>query len=405
MWNSFESSTAALESGGSYVLVSSSNTVAGLRVETHDVLASMLQKLGLRRTLSLEDRIAGRTLYDPPCGDSLVAHRSRSCPYLSEARLVTDDLTEELLAKIKTLNELVWERRLSEPDIQEWQMNFKGGALPQASEHLHALHLLAHLTYFGLREIRALLRCMFRDYVRGPILRDLRASNPEFLIRSDFEQELDRELRRTRFVGMGNPAESGTHLLYYFRQEAQLPKDLFVHPHELFNGEAGSPTTRLADRDLRRIVFVDDVCGSGSQSISYSRNLLPQIRSVAARSNQDLHISYLVLLGARDGIQLAREQSSFDSVNCVSEMDDSFATYSTDSRVFASAPAGIEKSDSLDMARHYGECLNLRLPWGLGVGSYCWPSTTMSRRYASIIWSDGGEHQWTALMKRLAKIY
>lgn len=62
MWNSFLAGTRALSEGGHYVLVSSSNTVAGLQVATHEVLATMLQELGLRRILSLEDRIAGRAL-------------------------------------------------------------------------------------------------------------------------------------------------------------------------------------------------------------------------------------------------------------------------------------------------------------------------------------------------------
>ena len=62
MWHSFVANVSALQPGGHYVLVSSSNTVAGLQIETHEILAAMLQALGLRRVLSLEDRIAGRSL-------------------------------------------------------------------------------------------------------------------------------------------------------------------------------------------------------------------------------------------------------------------------------------------------------------------------------------------------------
>lgn len=62
MWDSLVSGVAALSEGGHYVLVSSSNTVAGMEISTHEVLAAMLQELGLTRLLSLEDRIAGRTL-------------------------------------------------------------------------------------------------------------------------------------------------------------------------------------------------------------------------------------------------------------------------------------------------------------------------------------------------------
>lgn len=315
-------------------------------------------------------------------------------------------LRDDLLSKIMILNEVVWEHRLAEPDIDDWQSNFQGQVLAADDEQLHALYLLTHLTYFGLREVRELLRCMFRDYVRAPILRDLRAADPTLRTRVEFRDLLGSELARTRFIGMGNPAESGTHLLYYFRQEAELPKDVFIHPHQLFDGDASNPDTHLADPNVRRIIFIDDICGSGSQSITYSRNVLPQIRAAAARSGQPVHISYLVLLGSRAGIARAREESSFDAIECVSEMDETFATYSHESRVFASPPQGLLKADSLRVAEHYGRILVPAAPLGFGNGQLLLafhhnvPDNTLP-----IIWAEGGAPRWTALMKRLAKIY
>lgn len=315
-------------------------------------------------------------------------------------------LRDELLAKAMNLNELIWEHRLTQPDIDDWQANFQGQVMSADEEQLHALYLLTHLTYFGLREVRELLKCMFRDYVRAPILRELKRSNANLSTKSGFESLLAAEIEHTRFIGMGNPAESGTHLLYYFRQEAGLAKDLFVHPHQLFDGNASDPSTRLVDSALRRIVFIDDVCGSGSQSIEYSRTLLPQIRAVASRSGQSVEISYLVLLGSRSGIERARTHSGFDTVECVGEMDETFATYSDESRVFASAPPGIAKADSLSIAQHYGRALVPSSPLGFGNGQLLLafhhnvPDNTLP-----IVWAEGGAFRWTALMKRLAKIY
>lgn len=319
---------------------------------------------------------------------------------------MTSDLQDELITKIMILNEVVWEHRFAQPDILDWQSNFRGHVLDAEQERLHALYLLTHLTYFGLREIRELLRCMFRDFVRAPILRELKAAHPQLLSRQQFEPLLQDEISHTRFIGMGNPAESGTHLLYYFRQEAGLKKDLFVHAHQLYDGDASDTATRFQDPDLRRIVFIDDVCGSGNQSIEYSRSLLPRIRAVASRCAMQVEISYLVLLGSRSGIARARQESAFDTVECVSEMDPTFATYSDQSRVFAAPPPGVSKDDSLRVALHYGRTLEPSAPLGYGNGQLLLafhhnvPDNTLP-----IIWAEGGAYRWTALMKRLAKIY
>lgn len=319
---------------------------------------------------------------------------------------MTELLKEKLIAKVMVLNEMLWEHRLAEPDISDWQSNFQGKVLSQSEEQLHALYLLTHLTYFGLREVRELLRCMYRDYVRAPILRELRAANPDLLTVADFAPLVEAEVKRTRFVGMGNPAESGTHLLYYFRQEAKLPKDLFVHTHQLFDGDITGTEAKFADPDLRRIVFVDDVCGSGQQSIDYSRILLRQIRDVATRTAQHVDISYLVLLGSRAGIERARIHSSFDTIECVSEMDESFKVYSSDSRVFASPPPEITKEKSRQVADHYGRSLCPPHPLGYANSQLLLalhhnvPDNTLP-----IIWTEGGALRWKPLMRREMKIY
>lgn len=318
---------------------------------------------------------------------------------------MTETLREELVGKIKILNEVLWEHRVGEPEIEEWQSNFCGEVLAKDAEQMHALYLLTHLTYFGLREVRELLGCMYRDYVRAPILRELKSANPALLTVAEFEPLLQSEIAHTRFIGMGNPAESGTHLLYYFRQEAQLHKDLFVHPHQLFDGDITNPATKFADPDLRRIVFIDDVCGSGQQSITYSASILPQIHQVSTRTGQAVEISYLVLLGSRSGIERARNLSAFNNVECVSEMDETFATYSAESRVFAAPPTDIDSADSKRMSEHYGNDLFKPHPLGYENGQLLLafhhnvPDNTLP-----IVWADGGARNWKALMKRAAKI-
>ena len=93
-------------------------------------------------------------------------------------------------------------------------------------------------------------------------------------------------LAETRFLGIGNPSESGTHLLYYFRQENQLAPSLFVHPHELFDKLRENRATTFR---LKRLIFLDDFCGSGTQACRYSRRLLPKLR----RRWPNIGLSYL----------------------------------------------------------------------------------------------------------------
>ena len=319
---------------------------------------------------------------------------------------MTTALEESLLRKIKVLNELLWETRCEEPVIQSWKSNFTGEVLTEAQEQLHALYLLSHLTYFGLREVRELLKCMYRDFVRGPIIREIRAHNSGFRTVDDYAAPLATELLGTRFLGMGNPAESGTHLLYYFRQEAELSKKLFVHEHQLFTGDILNPKTTLHDPNLRRIVFIDDICGSGQQSVEYSKTLLPQIKTVASRSGQTIELVYLVLFGTTAGMHNARTNSAFDRVECAGEMDTSFLTYSSNSRVFATAPIEVPMIDSMAISQHYGAKIEPAQPLGYGNGQLLMafhhniPDNTLP-----ILWSDGGTPPWKALLKRAHKIY
>jgi hypothetical protein len=51
---------------------------------------------------------------------------------------------------------------------------------------------------------------------------------------------------------MGNPAESGTHLLYYFRQVNNINKDLFIDQSKV----------DLSDTQIKRYIYIDDMIKS-----------------------------------------------------------------------------------------------------------------------------------------------
>ena len=143
-------------------------------------------------------------------------------------------MKEHLQRKIKVLNERVWESRANWPAVLRWLENFDGQTASLEEERLHALYLLSQMMYFGAPEIRALLKSMYRDAYRYPIIESLRRAHGDTTDESLIASLFSRELLATRFLGIGNPSESGTHLLYHFRQENNLPKDLFINAHQIF---------------------------------------------------------------------------------------------------------------------------------------------------------------------------
>jgi hypothetical protein len=189
-------------------------------------------------------------------------------------------MQDELKAKLKTLDDLMWDRRVSWTDIEQWLSNFAPTPDNGPSERLHALYLLSNFSYFNNEAMRALLRALYRDLVQQPAVERIRHRTRGSLDIGIIRERYEQALEGVRFIGVGNPSESGTHLLYYFRQENGLPTKLFVHPHELIAGTDTRP--RLAT-GIKHVVFLDDFCGSGRQVKRYSKNVLQRVRSLSKR--------------------------------------------------------------------------------------------------------------------------
>jgi hypothetical protein len=315
------------------------------------------------------------------------------------------DTRDALFRRIKTLSERLWEDHCQAPDIEDWLGNFDGRHCADLSlERLHALHLLSSVSYFGLRELRVLLKAMFRDYYRYPIVQALRPQLADSRDAVAMARLFQDELRATRFLGMGNPAESGTHLLYYFRQENRLSRSLFVHQHELLTSGVTDPDVDFAEPNVKRIVFIDDVCGSGEQSVRYSTTLLRDLKAIAQRRGRHVEFHYLVLFGTTTGLKRATRESDFDYVAAVSEIDETYKTFGAKSRVFRKPPAGIDKATAETLARGYGGELSARWPVGYEDGQlligfhHNVPANSLP-----ILWWDEGEPPWIAAFRRRPK--
>jgi hypothetical protein len=314
---------------------------------------------------------------------------------------------ENLFDKIKTLNERLWEQRVTRPVIDSWLANFKDdwGDLP--SEQLHALYLLSQFIYFGDREVRELLRALYRDHYRYPIVSALRRAASDTLDADDLRTKFLAERQRSRFLGMGNPSESGTHLLYYFRQENRLPKSLFVSLAELFDRRLDDPDVDLDDTNVRRIIFVDDLCGSGSQAIKYSSRVLEVLRRLEQRRGIELRLSYLVLVANAEALDRVRQRTHFDDVDAVLELDETHKSLSPASRHFKQAPQGIDRAFARSVCTHYGRRLWPAYPLGwdhdellLGFHHNI-PDNTLP----IVWWDDESRTAWQPVLRRYPKVY
>lgn len=326
------------------------------------------------------------------------------------------DTFEYLKKRILVLNEHVWEGQLSWTKIERWLDNFTGDLGDPDKERLHALFWLSQFMYFGSKEIRVLLRALYRDLFLYPLIQELRMANPT-ASQGALSKNLDDELKKTRFLGVGNPSESGVHLLYYFRQENLLPKTLFIDSVQIFQRApqkkrslfacGKSAGIQLRDRSISRYIFLDDVCGSGNTAIDYSDEVIEPL----LRLNPQARAAYYCLFASGDGLNAVRQQTLFrDNCAAIYELDEGYRSLSGASRYLKSLPADIDQAFACQLVETYGLTLWPDHSCGYEDGQlllgfhHNTPDNTLP-----IIWSESPSSSpgrlWNPIFKRYRKIY
>ncbi|WP_033080595.1 hypothetical protein [Colwellia psychrerythraea] len=315
------------------------------------------------------------------------------------------DFKEQLEIKITKLSQNIWEDKVGGISLNKWLENFQTNDDPSKCEQTHALYLVSNFMYFGTREIRELLKSLYRDKFLKPLVQTIRRQNQDTKLLRDIQSSIKKDLSETRFLGIGNPSESGTHLLYFFRQENNLSKDDFLHSHEIIS-MARSPvnqqvTLRLKNSKIRRYIFLDDVCGSGTQAIEYSKTLLSEIKAL----DPTIKICYFSLFSTAHGMKNIRKNTHFDEVGCIFELDESFKCFSDEARQFkGEAELPISKDFAKAFCEKYGINLLNSQEHALGYKSsqlllgfaHNTPDNTLP-----IIWGETAT--WTPLFKRYQK--
>lgn len=244
--------------------------------------------------------------------------------------------------KIECLNNVLWEKRLSGEKIDEWLANFK-----DENEKNSALYLLSRFIFFNERCINMLVKSLYRDLYRYPIVASIRKNNSNTLDDGLIESEYDKVLNQTLFACVGNSSESSAHLQYQLRKQGRVAKHLFEY-------YVYDPLTksRYINRNILRCVFVDDFCGTGRQVSEDKKvvEVIDEVKSVFPSAK----ISYYTLVATFDGLDHARKSCVFDEVESVIEMDDSFKCFSDISRLFG-ADSPFDKINVEKICREYGE--------------------------------------------------
>ena len=319
---------------------------------------------------------------------------------------------DRLLEKVYAYYQTIWADKWKENIHLDWLKNFDGAdPILEAKEKLNMLYLLSKFMYFGNEELRELLTSLYRDLFKYPIISSIRKSNNDTTDCSFISQEFVTELNASRFLGVGNPSESGVHLLYYFRQECGLSKQYFCNTSDIFQtskvsdiDQDGNSRTYLKSeikaKNIKRYIFIDDFCGSGSQATSYLKPIAENIKF----ENPTVEIKYLMLFATARGLSEVRKIKAFDIVEAVFTLDDSFKTFSKDSRFFKiSVDKDIDKVFSKTTAEKYGASLfnpalgyaDCQLLFGLFHNT---PDNSLP-----IFWSEF--NNWKAIFKRYNKMY
>lgn len=326
-----------------------------------------------------------------------------------------DTEIKEIYDKVQCLNQTLWEHRVLRPNIDNWLANFETD-----EEKQEALFLLSKFMYFGSHNIRTLLRTLYRDSYRYPIICKIRQDNGNTLDPNIIEPLFEKEKKQTIFMGVGNPSESGVHLLYYFRQENKLSKERFANTDDIVI--RGSSGNKLRNNTIKRYVFIDDFCGSGSQATSDTNvnRCVSDIRSL----NKSAEIYYLMLFGTSKGVNLVRASGLYDYVNCVIELDDNHKCFAPASRIF-SQPTTFDANKIQSMCTKYG--IPIMKEFFIHLGWDASTALTYAQKNAlgfgdcqlligfhhnvpdnslPIIWyNETGTLKWTPIFKRYSKIY
>lgn len=282
---------------------------------------------------------------------------------------------ESMFAQLAKTREAAWQIRFSKADIEDWLSNFQGEVHSTDYERQLALWLLLNFVYYNPDEVMHLCRVLFREFLH----RHVDAVDPTSSAR-DPRTALMELLDHVLFYQLGRPGESGGFVLYHFRLANDLPLPSFV-----------TSPDRIPSR-VNKIIFVDDVCLSGTQAQKYLRDVTPEFN--------ELKRIVLTLLATRDAQNLLAQDDT--ALVAAHWLDERSKCFSPKANMFAGYEPHRQPAEQL--ARHYGAKACAEKPLGYNEDGYAFgfyyntPDNTLP-----IFWSE--RDSWKPIMKRYDKKY
>ena len=228
---------------------------------------------------------------------------------------------ENLKDQIQKLSTWLWGKSILLEDIDIWLKNFQEKE-PEREKYV-ALSLLSQFMFYDLREIRQAMKSIYKDKFILPLTSDYRCRTQSYTLQ-DYSDNIDSIMEKTVFASVGNPSESSSLLLYFFRQRNKLAKDLFVHSHQLLADD-------FQGTDIEYLIYIDDISGSGGQAIKTLGDIIPKIKS----KYTNIKILYFTIFATTVALKKLESSKLFDTVDTVFELDETYRTFSDESRYFS----------------------------------------------------------------------
>lgn len=322
--------------------------------------------------------------------------------------------------KVKHLSSWIWKSNIQDDELSQWLANFKG-IIDNDPEHerVNALFLLKQFMFIGIREFRELLKTLYKNQFYKQQIHTLRRSGINDI--HEIEKLYTDWLSRTRFIGIGNPSESSSLLLYFFRQVNGLSKELFWHTSDIFTFDENAKVNGLKTNDLKQpilnYIFLDDLIASGQQAIDFFTGVdfsIDIIHNIQHFSSNSATINYYTLFNTT----LARERFERElpsvQMKTIFPLDDSYKAYDPISRYFPPLSNEIapktahtaERKYSENICSQYFHTLNLHTDYHCGYRNsqlllsffYNTPDNTIP-----LFWAESVD--WKNIVKRYTKIY
>lgn len=284
---------------------------------------------------------------------------------------------QDMKRQIMLTSEIVWKHKFTDQEIETWLSNFDGKVFSESYERELALWLLANFVYFNEDEVRHLCKILYRDFIHEMLIAK-KNSGP------DTEDSIKEILNTSRFYNLGRPGESGSYVLYYFRQENDLPLNNFIyHPDSL-------------SKEITTIVFVDDVAlskGKRGQAVKPIKNAMKKFF-------QGKKSVFLTFMATKEAIE-ELEKENIMVISCM-VLDDRNKCFSKESYVFHHFKEHRSKCNKL--AKEYGKRLKPSHPLGYNNGQFVFgffyntPDNSLP-----IFWSEN--NGWHPIIKRYDKNY